>query len=175
MVKTGVIPNYYLPMTHWVDALFVIDTVLTLSGVIGYGGALLLTRPLPRLLGWGMIVYSLAWFVYAVFTGDLPPFLHHLLPIVTGVLLLLRRYQIPTRSLHEEEPAVAARRNDDQEGNILSPHQQAFPEQRTTSSLDGQTALPLRTRWIASPEPADTVVAKVDFLIDGKVSHLIAH
>ena len=40
---------------------------------------------------------------------------------------------------------------------------------KLTSSLDGQTALPLRTRWIASPEPADAVVARVDFLIDGKL------
>jgi hypothetical protein len=40
---------------------------------------------------------------------------------------------------------------------------------KLTSSLDGQTALPLRTRWIASPEPADAVVAQVDFLIDGKL------
>ena len=40
---------------------------------------------------------------------------------------------------------------------------------KLTSSLDGQTALTLRTQWIASPEPADAVVAKVDFLIDGKL------
>jgi hypothetical protein len=40
---------------------------------------------------------------------------------------------------------------------------------KLTSSLDGQTALPLRTQWIATPEPADAVVAKVDFLIDGKL------
>jgi hypothetical protein len=40
---------------------------------------------------------------------------------------------------------------------------------KLTSSLDGQTTLPLRTRWIASPEPADAIVAKVDFLIDGKL------
>jgi hypothetical protein len=40
---------------------------------------------------------------------------------------------------------------------------------KLTSSLDGQTALPLRTQWIASPVPADAVVAKVDFLIDGKL------
>ena len=40
---------------------------------------------------------------------------------------------------------------------------------KLTSSLDGQTALPLRTRWMASPEPADAVVTKVDFLIDGKL------
>jgi hypothetical protein len=40
---------------------------------------------------------------------------------------------------------------------------------KLTSSLDGQTALPLRTQWIASPVPADAIVAKVDFLIDGKL------
>lgn len=40
---------------------------------------------------------------------------------------------------------------------------------KLTSSLDGQTTLPLRTRWIATPEPADAVLSKVDFLIDGKL------
>jgi hypothetical protein len=40
---------------------------------------------------------------------------------------------------------------------------------KLTSSLDGQPELPLRTRWIASPEPADAVVTQVDFLIDGKL------
>jgi len=41
---------------------------------------------------------------------------------------------------------------------------------KLASSLDGQTVLPLRTRWIASPEPANAVVDKVDFLIDGKLT-----
>jgi hypothetical protein len=40
---------------------------------------------------------------------------------------------------------------------------------KLTSSLDGQTALPLRTQWIATPEPTGANVAKVDFLIDGKL------
>ncbi len=40
---------------------------------------------------------------------------------------------------------------------------------KVTSNLDGESALPLRTRWIATVEPAGAVVNEVDFLIDGKV------
>lgn len=41
--------------------------------------------------------------------------------------------------------------------------------QKVTSTLDGETTIPLRTRWIATPQPADAPVAEVDFLIDGKL------
>jgi hypothetical protein len=41
--------------------------------------------------------------------------------------------------------------------------------QQVTSTLDGETTIPLRTRWIATPQPAGAPVAGVDFLIDGKV------
>ena len=41
--------------------------------------------------------------------------------------------------------------------------------QRVTSTLDGETTIPLRTRWIATPQPAGAPVTEVDFLIDGKL------
>jgi len=110
MVKTDVIPNYYVPLTHWVAALFVIYTVLTLSGMIAYGGALLLTRLLPHWLGWVIIVYNLAGLVILGVTADLPPFLHHLLPIVMGILLLLPRYQMTAKNQQKEEIAYGTMR-----------------------------------------------------------------
>jgi len=41
--------------------------------------------------------------------------------------------------------------------------------QKVTSTLDGETTIPLRTRWIAIPQPVGAPVAEVDFLIDGKL------
>jgi hypothetical protein len=40
---------------------------------------------------------------------------------------------------------------------------------RITSSLDGKTVLPHRIHWLAHPKLAPAKVAKVEFLIDGKV------
>jgi hypothetical protein len=34
--------------------------------------------------------------------------------------------------------------------------------QKVTSTLDGETTIPLRTRWIATPQPAGAPVAEVD-------------
>ena len=41
--------------------------------------------------------------------------------------------------------------------------------QKVTSTLDGETTIPLRTRWIATPQPTGAPVTEVDFLIDGKL------
>jgi hypothetical protein len=57
------------------------------------------------------IVYGLAGLVFVGFTaGMVPPFLNHLIPIVIGILLLLRRYQAPIVKHQEAEPIVAAAR-----------------------------------------------------------------
>lgn len=39
----------------------------------------------------------------------------------------------------------------------------------TTSSLDGKTVLPDRTRWVVHPDVPDSAVREVDFIIDGKL------
>ena len=41
---------------------------------------------------------------------------------------------------------------------------------KVTSTLDGKHSIPLRTHWIAKPEPAGAIVTQVDFLIDGKLA-----
>jgi hypothetical protein len=96
-VKTGVVPDYYVQLTLWTRPLFVIYTILAFSALAAYGGAILSTPVLPHWVGWLSIVYGLAGLVLAGFTaGNVPPFLHHLMPIVIGVLLLLRRPRIPS-------------------------------------------------------------------------------
>lgn len=95
-VRTGVIPDYYVPLTQGTNVFFVIYTILAFSALAAYGGAVLSTRVLPHWIGWLAIVYSLAGLVLAGFiAGNVPPLFHYLLPIVIGVLLLLRRYQVP--------------------------------------------------------------------------------
>jgi DNA-binding SARP family transcriptional activator len=42
-------------------------------------------------------------------------------------------------------------------------------ERPTTSSLDGKTVLPQRTRWVAHPDVPSSAVREVDFIIDGKL------
>ena len=45
----------------------------------------------------------------------------------------------------------------------------ATPPFAVTSSLDGKTVLPLRTRWLAYPKLPAAKIQEVDFLIDGKL------
>jgi hypothetical protein len=94
--RTGVVPDYYVQLTLWTQPLFVIYTILAFSALAAYGGAILSTHVLPHWVGWLAIVYSLAGLVLAGFTaGNVPPFLQYLMPILIGVLLLLRRSQVP--------------------------------------------------------------------------------
>jgi hypothetical protein len=89
-VRTGMIPGYYGPLTLWTQPLFVISTILAFSALAVYGAAMVSTRLLPHWVGWTAIVYGLAGLVLTGFTaGNAPPFLHYLLPIVMGILLLL--------------------------------------------------------------------------------------
>jgi hypothetical protein len=81
--------------------------VLAFSALSAYGGAVLSTRVLPHWVGWLAIVYGLAGLGLVGVTGDADPFLHLVLPIVIGILLLLRRYQVPAGSQREEGSTVA--------------------------------------------------------------------
>ena len=105
--RTGVVPNYYLPLQEWTQVLFVIYSVLAFSAIAAYGGAMLSTRVLPHWVGWLAIVYGLAGLGLVGVTGDADPFLHLVLPLVIGILLLLRRSQVPARSQREEGSTVA--------------------------------------------------------------------
>jgi hypothetical protein len=93
--RTGIVPEYYVQLTLWTQPLFVLYTILAFSALAAYGGAILSTHLLPHWVGWLSIVYGLAGLILAGFTGgNVPPFLNHLIPIVIGVLLLLRRSQV---------------------------------------------------------------------------------
>jgi hypothetical protein len=87
--KTEVIPAFYVPLTRWTGVLFVIYTVLAFSALAAYGAAVLSTPVLPPWVGWISMVYSLAGLGLFGITGDSYPFLHHLMPLVIGILLLL--------------------------------------------------------------------------------------
>lgn len=95
-IRTSVVPDSYVQLTLGTQPLFVIYTILAFSALAAYGGAILFTHVLPHWVGWFAIVYGLAGLLLAGFTaGNVPPFLHHLMPILIGVLLLLRRSQAP--------------------------------------------------------------------------------
>lgn len=104
MARTGVMPDYYVPLTLWTQTLFVIYTLLAFSALAAYGGAMLSTRVLPQWMGWLTIVYGLAGLGLMGFTGDVPPFLYYLLPMVIGILLL-RRSQVPSEQDEPQRPA----------------------------------------------------------------------
>ena len=87
--RTAVIPAFYVPLTRWTGVLFVIYTVLAFSALAAYGGAVISTGVLPHWVGWIAIVYGLAGLGLLGVTGDAPPFLHHLMPLLIGILLLL--------------------------------------------------------------------------------------
>ena len=87
--KTAALPPFYVPLTRWTHALFIIYTILAFSALAAYGGAMLSTQILPQWVGWVSIIYSLTGLGLLGFTGDAPPFLHHLMPLLIGILLLV--------------------------------------------------------------------------------------
>jgi len=102
-IRTGVVPDFYVQLTPGTQPLFVIYTILAFSALAVYGGAVLSTRVLPHWVGWLSIVYGLAGLVLAGFTaGNVPPFLHYLMPILIGVLLLLRRSRVPSEQCERQ-------------------------------------------------------------------------
>jgi hypothetical protein len=102
-VRTRVVPDYYVQLTLWTQPLFVIYSILAFSALAAYCEAILSTRVLPHWMGRLSIVYGLAGLVFAGFAaGNAPPFLHYLMPIVMGILLLLQRPQRAIGRHHEE-------------------------------------------------------------------------
>ncbi len=101
--RTGVVPTYFEPLTLWGTALFRIYTLLAFLALALYGGALLVSRLLPRWLGWAAMVYAVAGLGLFAYAHDVPPFFHFLLPIVMGVTLLL-----PPHQAHAQAKPVGA-------------------------------------------------------------------
>jgi hypothetical protein len=106
--RTGAVPAYYEPLKRWATTLFQVYTVCASSALALYGAALLVARLLPRWLSLTAIIYSLLGLLLFAYAHDLPPFLHYLMPIVIGSLLLRRRDQLPGASHRQEAPAVAS-------------------------------------------------------------------
>jgi hypothetical protein len=101
-VRTNLVPDLYVQLSSWSDAFFTLFTPLTFCAALAYGAAILSTRVLPHWLGWLIVIYNLAGFVLFVIAGDMPPFVHYLLPILIGITLLLPRYQQTGRSNREQ-------------------------------------------------------------------------
>lgn len=87
--ETGAVPEVYEPLSRWNSALFVIYTILTFTGLVAFGLAFLATSLLPGWLGWLAITYGLAGLALLAVTRDAPPFLHYLMTLAIGILLLL--------------------------------------------------------------------------------------
>jgi hypothetical protein len=88
----------------WTTALFRVYTVLAFSALALYGGALLVSRVLPRWVSWIALLYGLAGLGLFVFAQDIPPLVHSLVPLVMGILLLRRTKHIEH---HREEASPA--------------------------------------------------------------------
>jgi hypothetical protein len=67
----------------------VIFTILTFAGLVAFGAAFLATNLLPGWVGWVAIVYGLAGLALLAATSDSLPYLHYLMTLFIGVLLLL--------------------------------------------------------------------------------------
>ena len=142
-VRTGVAPDYYVQLTLWIQPLFVIYTIIAFAALVAYGGAILSTRVLPHWVGWLSIVYGLAGLVLTGLTaGNVPPFLHHLVPILMGVLLLLRRGQVPSEQDSLRKHTKPQNRDTHRDKTGTEPHDSGTLHllhfnQRTRSRLEG--------------------------------------
>lgn len=105
--RMGVVPDYYVPLTGWTNALFQIYTVAAFLSLMLYGGALFVSRILPRWLSWTAMIYGLAGLGLFAYAQDMPPFVHYLLPMLMGILLLLRGNQTPQHHHTEVETMPA--------------------------------------------------------------------
>ncbi len=105
--STGIVPNFYVPLAAWTQAMFVIYTVSAFAGLVLYGLALRSSRVVQPWMGWLAIGYGLAGLGVLAFTGDFPPFLHYLLLTLMGILLLMPSPR-STSTLPAEEMSAAS-------------------------------------------------------------------
>jgi hypothetical protein len=90
LADTGAIPDVYTAVTLWTGALFVIYTILTFAGLSLYGGGILTSTLLPGWAGWIAVIYGVVGLIAFAVVRDMPPFVHYLMPIVIGTLLLVQ-------------------------------------------------------------------------------------
>lgn len=89
LARTNAIPESYTALTRMTGVLWVIYTILTFAGLSVLGGALLASHTLPGWVGWAAVVYGVVGLGLLAATRDAPPFLHYLMPLLMGILLLL--------------------------------------------------------------------------------------
>jgi len=78
-------------------ALGITYETLAFLSQVAYGASLLQTRLLPRWVGLASIVWNIGWLVVLTLVNyHYIPLLHALMPLLIGILLLLRRYQAST-------------------------------------------------------------------------------
>lgn len=92
-VRAGSVPDWMVSLTAWGYALFIVYTVLSNVGGLGFGVALLRTDIVPAWAGWLTVATSLAALANLVVTGDNAPFQNLIGPMAIGIALLLPRSQ----------------------------------------------------------------------------------
>jgi hypothetical protein len=108
-------PEFYAPLILWGETLAGIYNLLAFLAMAAYGAAILHTRLLPRWVGWAAIVWSVVWLGMYLLTLSAPPVLHQVMPLLIGIMLLLRRNQVPV-GLGEEGGATNLRIAANREG-----------------------------------------------------------
>jgi len=102
-------PVLYDLLSLWIEgSLFAISVALAFCALAAYGGALLVTKALPRWTGWIILVYACVCLGLTMFVGTrlIPPELVYLPLGFLGVVLLLQRSQ-PATEGHRIEVVTA--------------------------------------------------------------------
>lgn len=89
LMATGAIPEAYTALSRWNGAMFTIFSYLCFGGVLLFGAAVLATALLPQWAGWVTLIYSLGGLILHTIKGDSLPILHHQMPTMIGIVLLL--------------------------------------------------------------------------------------
>ena len=89
LAAKGSVPEVFTALSRWNWALYIIFMVLAFDGMLLFGGAILVTGLLPPWLGWATIAYSAAGLGILAAARDALPIMHHLMPLVIGITLLL--------------------------------------------------------------------------------------
>jgi hypothetical protein len=90
-VEASAIPGYYQPLRAWVSAFKRIYVGTGMVAMVGYGGAILRTRWLPKWLGWLALGWGAFWLLTLVSGAGFPPGVVYLMPTIIGVVLLTQK------------------------------------------------------------------------------------